>query len=103
MKFWTPAFIALALCWVAPAVLASDPADFEKAYKVAVAAQKKAASVSGEWRDIGMFLKQARALAEAGDYEAAMKLAEKAERQGQRGYEQMVSQAGKVGPEPFLR
>lgn len=103
MKFWTPALIASALWLAAPAVLAADQAGFEKAYEAAVAAQEKAASVSGEWRDIGKFLKEARKLAESGDHEAATKLAEKAEQQGHRGYEQMTSQAGKVGPEPFLK
>ena len=103
MKFWTPALITSALCLTVSAVPAADQADFEKAYGAAVAAQEKAASVSGEWRDIGKFLKEAKALAESGDFEAAIKLAEKAENQGHRGYEQMTSQAGKVGPEPFLQ
>ena len=103
MKFRTPALATLALCLAAPAVPAADQGDFEKAYEAAVAAQEKAASVSGEWRDTGKFLKQARKLADAGDFEAAIKLAEKAESQGHRGYEQMTSQAGKVGPEPFLQ
>lgn len=103
MRFWTPALVALTLCSAAPAVWAADQADFEKAYEAAVAAQEKAASVSGEWRDIGKFLKEAKKLAEAGDFDAAVKLAEKAENQGHRGYEQMTSQAGKVGPEPFLQ
>ena len=103
MKFWTPVLITSALCLVAPVVSAADQADFEKAYEAAVAAQEKAASVSGEWRDIGKFLKEAKALAESGDFKAAIKLAEKAENQGHRGYEQMTSQTGKVGPEPFLQ
>ena len=103
MKFWTPALVSLALFLIAPAVPAADQADFEEAYEAAVTAQEKAASVSGEWRDIGKFLKEAKKLAAAGDFEAATKLAEKAENQGHRGYEQMTSQAGKVGPEPFLQ
>lgn len=103
MKFWTPALIASALFFAVPTASAADQADFEKAYEAAVAAQEKAASVSGEWRDIGKFLKEAKKLAEAGDFEAAVNLAQKAENQGHRGYEQMTSQAGKVGPEPFLQ
>ena len=103
MKSWTPALIASALFFAVPTVLAADQAEFGKAYEAAVAAQEKAASVSGEWRDIGKFLKEAQKLAEAGDFEAAVKLAQKAENQGHRGYEQMTSQAGKVGPEPFLQ
>ncbi len=103
MKSRMPVFAILALCGVATAALAADQSDFDQAYEAAVAAQEKAASVSGEWRDTGKFLKEARKLAEAGDFEAAVKLAKKAEQQGHRGYEQMTSQAGKVGLEPFLQ
>ena len=90
-------------CMAANMAYAADQAAFDAAYAEAVAAQEKAASVDGEWRDIGKFLKQAQALAEEGDFEAAIKLAQKAEHQGHAGYEQMVSQQGKVGPEPFLQ
>lgn len=82
---------------------AADQARFDAAYAEAVAAQEKAASVGGEWRDIGKFLKQAQQLAKEGDFEAAVKLAQRAEHQGHAGYEQMTSQQGKVGPEPFLQ
>lgn len=98
-----PTLIALAGCLVAAAAIAADSAEFDKAYEAAVAAQEKAASVDGEWRDIGKFLTEAKTLAESGDFEAAVKLAQRAEQQGHRGYEQMVSQAGKVGPEPFFQ
>lgn len=59
----------------------------------AEAARKKAASVNGEWRDTGKFIKQAEAAAKAGDYSKAIKLANKAEVEGQLGYEQQVSQS----------
>ena len=103
MKSPTPIFMALALCVAGTTVLSADQANFDKAYEAAVAAQEKAASVGGEWRDIGKFLKQAMKLAEAGDFEAAVELANKAEQHGHRGYEQLTSQVGKVGPEPFLQ
>ena len=103
MKFCTPALAALAWCGAAAVASAADQSDFDMAYEAAVAAQQQAASVSGEWRDTGKFLKEAKKLAEAGDFEAAVKLARKAEQQGHRGYEQMTSQAGKVGLEPFLQ
>ncbi len=103
MRFFAPALAALTLSLVAPVALATDQMDFEKAHEAAVAAKKKAASVGGEWRDTGKILKKAKTLAKSGDYEAAIKLARKAEHQGHQGYEQMVSQAGKVGPEPFLQ
>lgn len=93
------------LLLTAPAgvALAADAAAFEQALAAAEAARAKAASVSGEWRDTAKFLKEAKALAAAGDYAAAVALAKKAEHQGQRGYEQMTSQAGKVGPEPYMQ
>ncbi|MCW8881292.1 MAG: SoxXA-binding protein [Sedimenticola sp.] len=58
----------------------------------AEAARKKAASVDGEWRDTGKFIKKAEEAAKAGDYEKALKLAKKAEDEGELGYEQQVSQ-----------
>ena len=103
MKSQTSTLAVLALCWVATAASAAGQADFDEAYEAAVAAQQKAASVSGEWRDTEKLLKEARKLAESDDFEAAVKLAHKAEQQGHRGYEQMTSQAGKVGLEPFLQ
>ena len=83
--------------------LADDAAAFEEALAAAEAARAKAASVSGEWRDTGKMIKQARVLAADGDFAAAVALANRAEHQGLRGYEQMTSQAGKVGPEPYMQ
>ncbi len=99
-KVW---MVLLGGCLAAGLAQAANQAKFDAAYAAAVEAQQKAASVSGEWRDIAKFLKQAEELAKAGEFDAAVKLAKKAERQGHSGYEQMVSQQGKVGPEPFLR
>ena len=39
--------------------------------------RKKAASVSGEWRDTGKFIKKAKAALKDGKYEKAIKLAKK--------------------------
>ena len=93
------------LLLTAPAgvALAADAAAFEQALAAAEAARAKAASVSGEWRDTAKFIKQAKALAADGDHAAAVALAKKAEHQGLRGYEQMTSQAGQVGPEPYMQ
>ncbi|WP_089727544.1 hypothetical protein [Candidatus Thiosymbion oneisti] len=71
---------------------ADDQADFEKAMTAAREARKKAATVGGEWRDIGKFLKQAEQAAAKGDFATANQLAEKARRQGELGYEQAMSQ-----------
>ncbi len=103
MKLKIPVFMALTLCLGSTVTLAAGQADFEKAYEAAVAAQQKAASVSGEWRDTAKMLKQAKKKAEEGDFEGAIKLAKQAEHQGHRGYEQMTSQAGKVGLDPFVQ
>ena len=56
------------------------------------ASRKKAASVSGEWRDTGKFIKKAKAALKDGKYEKAIKLAKKAKREGDLGYQQMVNQ-----------
>ena len=103
MKSKMPVFVVLALCLGSTVALAADQAGFDEAYEAAVAAQQKAASVSGEWRDIAKMLKEAKKQAEEGDFEEAIKLAKQAEHQGHRGYEQMTSQAGDVGLDPFLQ
>lgn len=84
-------------------VFAASQADYDKALQAAKAAQQKAASVDGEWRDMGKMLKEADKLAEAGKFEEATALVRTVEQQGHRGYEQMTSQAGKVGPEPYMQ
>ncbi len=60
--------------------------------EAAKGAQKKAASVGGEWRDTGKLIKKAEALLAEGKTEKAKKLAEKALRQGILGYEQSEAQ-----------
>lgn len=82
----------LIMAFVSPHVLAADKAAAESAIAAAEASQKKAASVSGEWRDTGKFIKQAKALLAEGKFDKAVKKAQFAERQGQYGYEQAVSQ-----------
>ncbi len=63
-----------------------------KVILAADAARKKAGSVGGEWRDTGKMLKQAKAAVKSGAYDKAIKLAEKAGRQGELGYTQATSQ-----------
>lgn len=71
----------------------ADAAMAAEAIAKAEAARKKAASVNGEWRDTGKFIKQAEEAAKAGDYSKAVKLAHKAAEEGRLGYEQQVSQS----------
>ena len=70
----------------------SKAAEAAKVIDHAEKARKRAASVDGEWRDTGKFIKKAKALAKEGKYDAAIKLASKAKREGELGYEQAVSQ-----------
>ncbi|MGB5201629.1 MAG: hypothetical protein WBR56_17195 [Sedimenticolaceae bacterium] len=77
----------------------SDPAAaYEMAMADANAAQKKAASVGGEWRDTGKLMKEAQEAAKAGDYAKAKALADKATFQYKAGYEQAQSQKNVGNP-----
>ncbi len=73
---------------------AADPKAAEATMLIeqAESARKKAASVDGEWRDTGKWIKQAQAAAKAGEYDKALKLAKKAADEALLGYEQAVSQ-----------
>lgn len=73
-------------------------AEAEKAIADAEAARKKAASASGEWRDTKKMIKQAEDLVKAGNYDEAIKVAGKAKRQGELGYEQALGQKGATFP-----
>jgi len=81
---------------------ADDQADFEKAMTAAQEVRKKAAAVGGEWRDIGTFLEQAEQAAAKGDFATANELAEKARKQGELGYEQVMSQKDVGLPEYMI-
>ncbi|MDH5613489.1 MAG: hypothetical protein OEY35_00475, partial [Gammaproteobacteria bacterium] len=63
---------------------------------------KKAASVGGEWRDTGEILEKAAAAAKSGDYETAVKLASKAQHQGELGYQQAMAEKG-AQPPSYMR
>ena len=88
------AVIALALSGLAVGAVQAgdDAAQFKQAIEKAEAAQKKAASVNGEWRDTGKIIKKAKAAAKKGDYTSAIKMANTAFRQGELGYQQAVEQ-----------
>ncbi|MDH5435245.1 MAG: SoxXA-binding protein [Gammaproteobacteria bacterium] len=105
MKFNTiisAAFVSLALlagCATTPMATADG---FKEAEAAAKAAIKKAASVGGEWRDSGDFLKKAASAAKAGDYETAINLAIKAQREGEMGYAQAMAEKD-AQPPSYLR
>ena len=81
---------------------ANDP-EFVKLLKEAKAAQKKANSVGGEWRDVGKTLKEAEKAAKEGDMKKAKKLVAKAKLQSEIGYNQSVEQKGNVRHPSFLK
>ena len=55
-------------------------------------ARKKAASVKGEWRDTAKFIKKAQDLVKKSKCNKAVKLAKKASKQGELGYQQAINQ-----------
>lgn len=75
-----------------PAAHKSGPSEAESAIAAAKAAVKKAASVGGEWRDSGKIIKQAEEALKKGDEAGAIKLANKARRQGELGYAQALAE-----------
>ena len=88
----------------ATASYAEETADTLKAaIDAAKASQKAAAEVGGEWRDIGKFLKKAEELGAAGDFAKAVKLAKKADTQGQLGKAQMEGQSNLDFPAYFTK
>lgn len=66
--------------------------DYEAALKAAKAAQEKAASVDGEWRDTASIIKKSEDAAKKGDFVKATKLANQAKLQGEMGYKQTIDQ-----------
>lgn len=82
---------------------AGKKAAAEEAIAAAEAARKKAASVKGEWRDTKKMIKEAEELVKSGEFDEAIKKANKAKRQGELGYEQALSQKGADFPEYVLK
>ena len=76
----------------APAVNRFSIAEAEAAVAAAEAARKKADSVGGEWRDTAQMIKDAGDLVKAGQFDAAVKLANQARRQGELGYDQAIGE-----------
>ncbi len=77
-KIFIPAIAVLSLSGCA-SLSASE--EFTAAWDAADAARKDAAAVGYEWRDTGKILGKAKAAADEGDMENAMKLVAKAQEQ----------------------
>ena len=86
------AFMAGASCAATRASEADDAETFKAAYEAGKAARKAAAAVGFEWRDTKKMLRQAKKLAEKGEYEEAIELANEAKRQGEHGVAQAREQ-----------
>ena len=71
--------------------------------EAAKTAQQQAASVGGEWRDVGKMLEQAEHAANSGNLEKAKQLAELVKLQSELGYQQAVEQKGNVKHPSILR
>jgi rhodanese-related sulfurtransferase len=77
----------------ATAMSADDQASLaQSAIDKAETSRQHAASVGGEWRDTGKMIKKAKAALKEKQFDKAIKLAKKADRQGGYGYEQAISQ-----------
>lgn len=73
------ALLAISACATGPTHTKDDAMN---AITAAEQARKEAASVGYEWRDTGKIIKKAKAALQKGDYDTAIKLANKAKRQG---------------------
>lgn len=85
------------------ALTGADRAAFDRLHGEAEQARKKADSIGGEWRDTAKFLKQAKAAADAGELDKAMKLARRAKEEGELGYIQASSQKGNIQIPSYLK
>lgn len=102
------AILAMAGCATTAVENTSEPAKPAMAAPVATAPQaeldvpaliaqaeeaaNKAASVGGEWRDTRKFIDDAKKALEKNDLDTAKKLAKKAKKEGDLGYDQGVAQ-----------
>ena len=71
---------------------AADMKDFEQAFVAANEARKEAGKLGFEWRDTAKMLNQSKALADKGEFEAAVKLANRAQAQGEAAVAQAKTQ-----------
>lgn len=70
-------------CASQPAAKPVTSSEVTAAINAAQASAAQAAKVQNEWRDTGKLIKKAEAAEKAGDYAKALKLADKANQQGQ--------------------
>lgn len=78
-------------CALAQAEAGKD--SFDAAYQAAETARQQAAAAGYEWRDTSKLLSEAKDAAAAGDYAAAVKLADEAKLQGELAVQQAAHEA----------
>ncbi len=93
----------LTVIFTVPSFAEENADTFKAALETAKAAQKAAADVGGEWRDIGKFLKKAEEAAASGNFNKAVKLAKKATFQAETGKAQMENQKNLDFPSYFTK
>ncbi len=93
------AAVAISAFMMGSAHAAADKAAAEQAIAAAKESVKKAASVGGEWRDTGAMIKAAEKAMADGDFDGAVKQANKAAEQGQMGHDQAITQQGVGNPD----
>jgi hypothetical protein len=93
------AAVAISAFMMGSAYAAADKAAAEQAIAAAKESVQKAASVNGEWRDSGAMIKAAEKAMADGDFDGAVKQANKAAEQGQMGYDQAISQQDVGNPD----
>jgi len=83
--------LTLSACGSSPDV-AHNKNDASASITAAQHANKRAKKVNYEWRDTGKIIKKAKKAQKAGNYDMAVKLADKAKRQAQNAYKQYLEQ-----------
>lgn len=83
------------------AVLAANEKDFNAVYKEAKHLQEKATAVGNQWRDTKKFLTQSKQAADQGQYDKAVKLANKAKSQYALAIQQVEQNRKDLASVPF--
>ena len=86
------AVAALAASAWSPGAPADDAATYDAAFEAAAAAREAAAEAGFEWRDTKKLLRQSLKLAKKGEYRKAIRLANRARRQGELALQQAREQ-----------
>ena len=79
-------------------VIADSAADANTAIEKAETARKNANAVGGEWRDTNELIQKAQDANQKGDFNIAIELANKAQHQGELGYQQAIKDKNATFP-----